>query len=448
MAEAKITQTGANGGHGVLPRDPSPSRNYIEASLCIVGGGPAGLAAAAAATERGDRVLLIDDNRQPGGQIWRADSRDGRHPAVSAQLAKIPAERFTHLAEASIVAAPAPGELLAETPAGSRTIRYERLLIASGARERFLPFPGWTLPNVTGAGGLQALVKGGMPIAGKRVVIAGSGPLLIPVAATLRAHGAEVLAIAEQAPRRRLLRFGLAVLTDPAKLLQAVSYWRALRGTPYLTDCYPVAADGDERVQRVILQQGAKIWQVECDYFACGFHLVPNLELARLLGCRTESGRVVVDQLQRTSVDNVLAAGEATGIGGLDLSLVEGAIAGYTATGDDVAARRLFAKRRRARRFAEILERAFAPGEVLKDLPSDRTTVCRCEDVTLGSLRRHSSWRTAKLQTRCGMGPCQGRICGPAVEYLLGWSHESVRPPVLPARVDSLRRSGGTDDSN
>jgi len=408
------------------------------AEVCIIGGGPAGLAAAAAAVQRSARVVLIDDNPHPGGQIWRAEARGVRHVEVQSRLARIPADRLTILGQTSVVAAPTTGELLVETPAGSRMIGYERLIIATGARERFLPFPGWTLPNVTGAGGLQALVKGGLPIAGKRVVVAGSGPLLIPVAATLREHGAEVLAIAEQAPRRRLIRFGLSMATDPAKLRQAGSYWRALRGVPYLTDCYPVAADGGEVLRRVILQQGAKIWQVECDYFACGFHLVPNLELPRLLGCRVESGRVLVDEWQRTSIDRILAAGEATGIGGLDLSLVEGTIAGHVATGDESSARRLFAKRRRAKSFAEALERAFAPGEVLRDLPSDRTIVCRCEDVSLGGLRPHSNWRAAKLQTRCGMGSCQGRICGPAVEFLLGWRHESVRPPVLPTSVETL----------
>lgn len=306
-----------------------PANGPIEVNICIVGAGPAGLAAAAAAAGQVDRILLIDDNAQPGGQIWRADQRRGPDPQAQAWLAKLPPGRVTRLEQARVIAAPAPGELLVETPDGGRTVRYQRLILATGARERFLPFPGWTLPNVTGAGGLQALVKGGLPIAGQRIVIAGSGPLLLPVAATLRDHGAEVLLIAEQAPRKRLFRFGLAVLADPSKLFQAVSYWRRLRGIPYLTDCYPVAADGEDRVRRVILQQGAKVWQIECDYLACGFHLVPNTELAALLGCRIASGRVVVDDWQRTTVAGILSAGEATGIGGLDLSLLEGRIAGY-----------------------------------------------------------------------------------------------------------------------
>src|SRR5262249_23681607 len=148
---------------------------------------------------------------------------------------------------------------------------------------------------------------------------------------------------------------------------------------------------------------------------------VPNLELANLLGCDTSGGSVRVDEYQQTTVPRVYSAGEATGIGGLDLSLVEGRIAGYAAVGWHEQARALFARRSKARRFAAALSRAFALREPLQTLADADTIVCRCEDVPLRRLREHASWRTAKLQTRCGMGPCQGRICGPATEFLLGW---------------------------
>lgn len=414
----------------------------VEHDICIVGAGPAGLAAAAAALERAPAVTIVDDNPQPGGQIWRSDLRKGRHPELQALLQQLPPERIRWVTSGAVVAAPQPDRLLVETVDGPRLIGYRRLILATGARERFLPFPGWTLPNVTGVGGLQALVKGGLEIAGRRVVIAGSGPLMLAVAAYLRERGAAVLAIAEQAPRRRLVRFGLALLSSPARLGQAIRLRRQLAGIPYLTDCYPVAADGQEQVKRVILQQGAKIWQVECDYLACSFHLVPNLELPGLLNCRLVAGRVAVDKHQQTSIPNILCAGEATGVGGLDLSLLEGRIAGYVASGNEAAARRLLGRRDRARRFASLLESTFAPTEVLRELPSDRTIVCRCEDVSLGALRPHQSWRAAKLQTRCGMGPCQGRICGPAVETLLGWRHDSIRPPVLATRLENLLATG------
>ncbi|MFZ4984503.1 MAG: FAD-dependent oxidoreductase [Blastocatellia bacterium] len=413
------------------------AKGAVETEICIVGAGPAGLAAAAAASGHCP-VTIVDENPHPGGQIWRADARHGVDPEVTEILDRVSTRGYSLIKQATVVAAPAPNTLLAETPDGPCTITYRQLILATGARERFLPFPGWTLPNVMGAGGLQALVKGGLDITGRRVLIAGSGPLLPAVAAFLRQRGALVVLIAEQAPLRRLLRFGLTVLGDPVKLRQAVSLRQQLSGIRYLTDTYPVAADGDDRVRLVILQRGARVWSVACDYLACGFHLVPNLELAMLLGCRIVEGRVEVDEWQRTSISGVFSAGESTGVGGLDLSLLEGRIAGLVAAGNEREARALVGRRDRARRFARQIDRAFELTEVLRDLPSDQTIVCRCEDVSLGQLRPHNSWRAGKLQTRCGMGSCQGRICGPAIEFLLGWRAESIRPPILPARVGTL----------
>jgi NADPH-dependent 2,4-dienoyl-CoA reductase/sulfur reductase-like enzyme len=288
-----------------------------------------------------------------------------------------------------------------------------------------------------GAGGLQALVKTGLGISGKRIVIAGSGPLLLAVAAYLREHGANVLLIAEQAPSLRLARFAASLIAS-GKATQARELRRKLKGVRYVTGCWPVAAHGDEKLASVTLQRGGKRCQVECDYFACGFHLVPNLELPELLGRKIENGAVTVDEFQQTSVPHVYAAGETTGIGGLELSLVEGEIAGLAVAGEREEARNLFAVRKRQRRFARILNETFALRDELKDLATSETIVCRCEDVECGRLREHDSWRAAKLQTRCGMGPCQGRVCGPAVEFLFGWKVESVRPPVFPVRVESM----------
>jgi NADPH-dependent 2,4-dienoyl-CoA reductase/sulfur reductase-like enzyme len=309
------------------------------------------------------------------------------------------------------------------------------LILATGARERFLPFPGWTLPNVVGAGGLQVLVKTGLPIEGKRVVVGGSGPLLLAVAAYLRGRGADVLLIAEQTSSMRLARFGLGLF---AKSSQALSLRRQLKGVKYLTACWPVAAQGKDKLESVTLVRGGKRWQVSCDYLACGFHLVPNVELAELLGCAVEGGSVRVNDFQQTTVTHVYCAGESTGIGGLELSIVEGEIAGLAVAENYEEARSLFPVRNKQWKFAELLNRTFALRDELKKLVEPETIVCRCEDVTFDRLRAHDSWRAAKLQTRCGMGPCQGRVCGAAIEFLLGWRPESVRPPVLPVRVESL----------
>jgi NADPH-dependent 2,4-dienoyl-CoA reductase/sulfur reductase-like enzyme len=289
-----------------------------------------------------------------------------------------------------------------------------------------------------GAGGLQALAKGGWPVEGRKIAIAGSGPLLPAVARYLCERGADVRLIAEQAPRAALARFAFRLALHPEKAIQAIGLGGSLFGVRYLTSCWPVAARGEGRLESVTFRRGAKTWTEPCDYLACGFGMVPNLELAALMGCRMSQTGVAVDEYQRSSTPDVYCAGEITGIGGLELALVEGEIAGLAATGRLETAQRRFGAREAGRRFAAAMERAFAPRAELKTLPQPDTLVCRCEDVPLGPIRSCRGWREAKLHTRCGMGPCQGRVCGPALEFLQGWKVESVRPPVFPAAVSSL----------
>jgi D-hydroxyproline dehydrogenase subunit alpha len=191
----------------------------------------------------------------------------------------------------------------------------------------------------------------------------------------------------------------------------------------------------------VVVTNGTKQSEIACDYLGCGFHLVPNVELAQLLGCELKNGAVAVDALQRTSVENVLCAGESTGIGGVELALLEGQIAGLAAAGNLKSAQALAARRGPYARFAGRLARAFALRQELKGLAGPATIVCRCEDVTCGAVFAHDSWRSAKLQTRCGMGPCQGRICGAALDFLKGWKPDSVRPPLFPVTLSSLVES-------
>lgn len=412
--------------------------------VLVVGAGPAGLAAAWEASGRGvgpARVGLVDENPGPGGQIWRGGPVEpGATPngVRGRWVARVRDAGVEFVAGARVVATPGPNVLRAETAGGCLTLRYGRLILAPGARERLLPFPGWTLPNVVGAGGMQALIKSGLPAAGRSVVVAGSGPLLLAVAALVRSKGGVVKAVAEQAPRPRVARFGLRLLADPSKLWQAAGYGFALRGVPLRQGWWPIAASGTDRVESVTLTDGRSRWEVACDYLACGFGLVPNLDLPRALGCATPGGAVAVDGLQATSVPGVACAGEATGVGGLEKSLVEGRIAGLAAAGDDAGARRLGPRRARAVAFGRALDRAFALRDELRSLPGPETVVCRCEDVRHGQVFPHGSARAAKLQTRCGMGPCQARVCGPALEFLFGWTPEAGRPPVFPARLGSL----------
>jgi len=399
--------------------------------VLVVGAGPAGMAAAWRAAQSGSRVIVVDDNPAAGGQIWR-----GGPPEAQVWLERIRSVDVQVINGGRVFQQSGSRSLLAETGGGLCELSYKSLVLATGARERFLPFPGWTLPNVMGAGGLQALVKTGLPIEGKRVVVAGTGPLLLAVAAYLRGRRANVLLIAEQASSVQLARFAVGLFS---KRSQAFELKRQLKNVPYQSGCWVSEAHGEEKLESATLVRGGKRRQVACDYLACGFHLVPNIELAELLGCVIESGSVKVDEFQQTTVANVYTAGETTGIGGLELSLVEGEIAGLAAAGKHETARALFPVRAKQKKFADLLNRTFELREELKKLATPETIVCRCEDVTFERLRGHDSWRAAKLQTRCGMGPCQGRICGGAVDFLFGWRAESVRPPVLPVKIDSLR---------
>ncbi|MBA5638954.1 FAD-dependent oxidoreductase [Duganella sp. LX20W] len=412
--------------------------------VLVIGAGPAGLAAAHAAAAHGISVGVVDDNPQAGGQIWRggpAQQADARARDLWHTLANAPNVTLLHQCR---VVCPLDGKLLlAQTPAGAIELRYEKLVIATGARELLLPFPGWTLPGVTGAGGLQALAKGGYPVAGKRVIVAGSGPLLLASAATLQQQGAQIAAIIEQAAWPRLARFALGLLATPSKVTQALQLACRLRDVPYLRDSYVLSAHGGDTLQSVRLQRGGRTEQWDCDLLACGYGLLPNVELALALGCAVdgqgmEPPTVQVDPWQRTSVPDVLCAGEGTGVGGVDLALAEGRIAGLAAAGHTREAPALFAERARWRKFAARLARAFAPRPELARLADDDTVVCRCEDVRHGELRPHTSWRSAKLHTRCGMGPCQGRVCGGATGLLYGWRPDAVRVPLSPARISSF----------
>ena len=257
--------------------------------ILIVGAGPAGIAAACAASESA-AVTVLDDSPAAGGQIWRGQEN---HWTARLRARARAFHRTTALAPFG------NGGLLAEQNGEAIIFRYEKLILATGARELFLPFPGWTLPGVTGAGGLQALVSGGLPVEGKRVVVAGSGPLLLAVAAHLRNRGAVIGAIAEQAPLSRLVRFTTQLWRTPDKIAQALGLRWALRGVPLFTDAWPIGAHGETCVTGVTLRTRAGERSFGCDYLACGFGLIPNVELPVLAGCQLRDGYVAVDEWQQ-----------------------------------------------------------------------------------------------------------------------------------------------------
>jgi NADPH-dependent 2,4-dienoyl-CoA reductase/sulfur reductase-like enzyme len=339
----------------------------------------------------------------------------------------------------------------------ARSYRPDALVVATGAHDRALPFPGWTLPGVFTAGAAQALAKGEGVRIGARVVVAGAGPFLLPVATAVASTGARVVGVFEAARPRSLARGWLPqpwkLLPMAAKATELGGYAAGFAGhrIPYRLGHAVVAAHGDRRVEAVTVARLTADWSVvpgterriEVDAVAVGHGFTPRLEAAIAAGCELTAGRFVrVDDQQRTSAPGVYAAGEVTGIGGVDAALAEGAVAGAAASGREpsAAVRR---RRTRAREFAERIEAAHGIRPGWTSWLDDGTTVCRCEDVTTGALRRvaeqtsTTSLRSLKLTTRAGLGLCQGRVCGRTVEALLGTTGPVVdrRPIFAPVRL-------------
>jgi NADPH-dependent 2,4-dienoyl-CoA reductase/sulfur reductase-like enzyme len=427
-----------------LAGESGKDRHATTADVVVVGAGPAGIAAAARAAEAGRRVVALDEGPNVGGQIWRHRTRgtlgtEARHWID--RLSRTNADIRRGVAVVDVVAGGDNGNVtvIAEHHRGGvEVIRASALVIATGARERFVPFPGWTLPGVVGIGGAQALVKQGATFRGKRVVIAGTGPLILPVAASLTDAGARVLLVAEQAPFQAVRDFAISLLAQPETLLQAAMYRLAFLRTPYAMGTWVTAASGTDRLTAVTVVNRRNTWSLPCDVLCTGYGLVPNGEMARLLGCATAESAVVVDNHQATSVPDVFAAGEVTGVGGVALALVEGEIAGAAAAGVARTDPSLVSRRQALRAVARRMERTFALRPEIGSLVRDDTIICRCENVRHATLASLGDSRQAKLYARAGMGACQGRVCGPALELLFGWQPGTVRSPLEPARLSTL----------
>jgi NADPH-dependent 2,4-dienoyl-CoA reductase/sulfur reductase-like enzyme len=419
----------------------------LAADVAVVGGGPAGIAAACRAAEAGATVVLLDEGLAPGGQIHRHLPDEEPPRRGRPWSARLRASRSRVLAPASVFDAEKEGDAwLLRVLSGESVlfVRAARLVLACGARELFLPFPGWTLPGVLGAGAAQALLKSGAEFAGRTAVVAGTGPLLLVAAAALAKAGARVNLVAEQAYRRSLLGFAAALLRSPGRILEGGRLRLAFAAAPFLTGHWVKAAGGDGRVERAHLTNGRRKIEVACDLLCVGYGLVPNLEIPRLIGCavRPRPPGVTVTDRQETSLPGVFAAGEICGIAGVDAAVAEGEIAGLAAAGvlkpHDIETGRLRAARRVARRFGDRLAAAFRLRPEVLALAAPGTIVCRCEDVPLDRLAAASTMREAKLRTRAGMGPCQGRVCGTALAAMKNLAPDRLRPPLVPVPLGAL----------
>ncbi|EQD29904.1 FAD-dependent pyridine nucleotide-disulfide oxidoreductase [mine drainage metagenome] len=365
-------------------------------------------------------------------------------------------DRITYFRGQRVVDCDPCPALMIESGLGSARLTGGSLILAPGARELVLPFPGWTLPGVLGAAGLQALAKSGWPVRGRRVVLAGSGPLLLASARTLKQEGAHLLAIVEQASRREIVRFLAELPAWPAKAMQTLTFARALARTPYTTDAWIAEALGEERLEAVRIVRHGQSRVVPCDFLGTSLGLIPNVEAAARLSCALNGDlhpSVCVNAYQETSRPGIYAAGEITGIGGVEQARLEGAIAGYALAGDLQRARALAPRRAYWARFGACVSRHFAIRDPLRRLAGPETILCRCEDVTLGEIDAAAGCGSLKLLTRLAMGPCQGRICLAALaEVRPGYGtvtpSGTTRPPLFPARLETLAGQASEEPSS
>ncbi|MET0210925.1 MAG: FAD/NAD(P)-binding oxidoreductase [Burkholderiaceae bacterium] len=428
----------------------------------IVGAGPAGIRAAAALAAHGVRPILIDEAARAGGQIYRRPPPHFSRPAST--LYGMEAARATALHAAidglgdridyrpdSLVwnAQDSQLDVLHGPSRTTRCVPYGQLIVATGATDRVLPVPGWTLPGVYTLGGAQVALKFQGCAIGRRVVFAGTGPLLYLVAYQYARAGVDVAAVLDTARLAQQVAAVPAMLTQPVVLTKGLYYvgWLRAHGVAVRTGVHLERMEGEpgqERVRSVTWREGGEQHSIDCDAVGFGYALRSETQLADLLGCRFAFAPLQRAHLPerdaqgRSSVSGVYLAGDGAGIMGADAAEWAGELAALTLLADQGVAvdngRAAALQRRLARStvFRAGLERAFPfPGDWAARAPDD-VVVCRCENVTAGELRQCArdtgadEMNRLKALTRVGMGRCQGRMCGAAAAEVL--AHAAGKP--------------------
>lgn len=420
--------------------------------LIVIGGGPAGMAAAAMGAGLGLKTVLLDEQPRVGGQIYR--NVGGCDPHVAALLGS----DYTH--GASLVrslqdsGADVQGDTLVWDVARDLTVtalhagrvlqlRAPQLIACTGAMERASPIPGWTLPGVMNAGAVQLAMKTGGAVPAGRIALAGAGPLLLLVACQLLEAGANVTALIETTPAGRRLdalpHLPAALRTWPS-LVKGLKLLGSLRRArlPWYTQASDLAAVGSDRVQALDFRANGRKQRIDADHLLLHHGVIPNTQLSRLLrlehrwDVRQAAWHVVADAYGQTSLSGLRMAGDGIAIAGARAAEASGALAALGAAqalgriASDALARRAHSLQRaltRERAIRPFLDALYAPPQWITE-PADDTIVCRCEEVTAGRVRQMAQLgcvgpNQTKFFSRCGMGPCQGRVCGSVVTQLL-----------------------------
>ncbi|MDP3799050.1 MAG: FAD/NAD(P)-binding oxidoreductase [Polaromonas sp.] len=452
----------------------------------IVGAGPAGVRAAQTLVAHGVRPVVIDEAPRWGGQIYRQPPpgftrskrtlygfEAGRAEALHSAMANI-LDRVNYRPDTLVWSAEG-GRLDLLSHGRMGTLPYGQLIVATGATDRVLPFPGWTLPGVYTLGAAQVALKYQGCAIGSRVVIAGTGPLLYLVAYQYAKAGATVVAVLDTASFKDKALAAPAMLRQPAVFAKGVYYlgWLRAHGVPVHQGVRLVRATGEARVTAMRWRDGATEREVACDAVAFGYALRSETQLADLLGCRFSYNalqRAALperDGAGRSSVPGVYLAGDGAGIMGADAAEWAGeraalallADAGKAVDAVDAArAAELEAKLARTAAFRVGLEQAFPfPLDWAASAP-DELVICRCEEITAGQLRQcvqdtgAREMNRLKALTRVGMGRCQGRTCGVAAAEILAHACAAApdavgrlrgQAPIKPLPFAAMARANG-----
>ena len=451
----------------------------IRHKVIVVGAGPAGLNAAKYAANSGCDVGLIDAGNRLGGQYWRHTGDEHFDQSVHHNFdqgsllmdavksnPRITIYPLSPIWSASVI----ENEIVLRVKSGA--FITSKLILATGAYDRSIPFPGWDIPGVMTAGAAQSLLKGSGVIAGKKIVVAGSGPFLLPVASGLSAHGGKVVRVVEATSKYAWQKGLFALIQNPVKIVEGLNYFNTLRkykvAVGYKEAIVEAHAGTDGLLNSVTVAKIDSNFSIRstfilsCDVVAVSWGFTPDTSIAGGLNIKQVvdvDGAIVVsvDEHQRANTPHlsveIFAAGEITGIGGSDLALLEGAIAGLAAAGSRDNAKKLKSLRRRAKRFSSTLQKVYEVPPGWKNWLTPETIICRCEEVTYQQVTQAadelgaSDSRGVKLMTRCGMGMCQGRICSRVVADLLV-SNETdrvkgtMRPIISPITLGELAQEG------